>query len=203
MATCWLAYFTFFEALAKRKQAFLNLPFLLDPPSGNIRENPGAGKWRIGVVSTCICRARNSTLLVPSVDLRLCVLLLIFLTPKFRGRRGRASEFRLQTDLCRPAAVPTLPRPLLLSELENGGVVAASWFADSTFSLTSFSEFSFETLAKRKQAVSNLAVGAWSTWVCWVANNQMLLVVVVADYSNTGIACCLRHPYNILYSSLA
>ena len=40
-------------------------------------------------------------------------------------RRGWASKFDLEADLCGPAAVPAFPRALLVSELENGGVVAA------------------------------------------------------------------------------
>ena len=130
-------------------------------------------------------------------NLLLCVLL--FLTLKFQDRSGGASGFHFEADLCRPAAIPTLPRSLLLSELENGGVVAALGFADSAFRLTRFSEFSFETFAKREQALSTLTVGAWSTWVCRVADNQMPLVAVVADYGNTSIACCCRHLYNILH----
>ena len=31
-----------------------------------------------------------------------------------------------------------------------------------------------------------------------MADNQKLLIAVVADYSNRGIACSLRHPYNFL-----
>ena len=88
----------------------------------------------------------------------MCILL--FLTLKFQDRSGGASGFHFEADLCCPAAIPTLPRPLLLSELVNGGVVAALGFADSAFRLTRFSEFSFETFAKREQALSTLTVGA-------------------------------------------
>ena len=100
--------------------------------------------------------------LVPSVNsLLLWVLLFLSLASRFRGRRGRrASKFHFEADLCRPAAVPTLPRRRLLSDVEDGGVVAAFGFADSTFSVTDFSELSFEALAEREQAVSrSWAVG--------------------------------------------
>lgn len=45
--------------------------------------------------------------------------------PELRGGAGLLNLTWRQADLCGPAAVPAFPRALLVSELENGGVVAA------------------------------------------------------------------------------
>jgi hypothetical protein len=75
--------------------------------------------------------------IVSSVDLRLCVLFFDFVDTKDKTSR-QTSKFDLEADLCGPAAVPTLPRPFLFTELEDGGVVGVFGFAESTFNLTSF-----------------------------------------------------------------